>query len=345
MTTPAAPTAVPLSVLDVSLIEQGTTAAESLSTTVAAARHAEQLGCRRYWVAEHHTAGVASASPAVVIAAVASATSTIRVGAGGVLLPNHVPLLVAEDFGTLGAFFPARIDLGVGRGAGTQSAAVTALIRRGAPEPTPADHRADVAELLGAFRTTDPDAVPVTARPSTAPQVWGLGSSTGGAVLAAELGLPLCTAHHIRPAGTVEAVAAYREHFRPSAELAEPRVMLSVATVAADTDEEADALARPFEVYLVGQLSGAAPTGVPGPQQAAAATLTDQQEQFLAARRSQQVQGSPATVRRRLAELLAATAPDELIALTPVYDLAARQRSLALVADALGSLAPVGATA
>jgi luciferase family oxidoreductase group 1 len=343
MTSAPAPTTVPLSVLDVSLIEQGRTAAQSLSTTVAAARHAEQLGCHRYWVAEHHAPGVASASPAVVIAVVASATSSIRVGAGGVLLPNHVPMLVAEDFGTLGAFFPGRIDLGIGRGAGTQSAAVSALLRHGAPEPGAGDHRRDLEALLGSFAATDPDAVPVTARPATSPEVWALGSSTGSATLAAELGLPLCFAHHIRPTATVEAVAAYREHFRPSARLARPWVMLSVATVVADTDADADALARPFELYLATQLSGASATGVPTPRVAAAQTLPDQQEQFLAARRGHQVQGGPATARRQLADLLGATAPDELIALTPVYDLPARQRSLAHVADALRALAPVGA--
>lgn len=320
---------IPLSVLDVALIEDGTTAAQTLSTTIAAAQHAEQLGCARFWVAEHHTPGVASASPAVVTAAVAGATTSIRVGAGGVLLPNHPPFLVAEDFGTLGAFSPGRIDLGIGRGAGTTSAAVTALVRPGAPEPTETSHRRDLEALLGAFRATDPDAVPVTARPGTAPEVWVLGTSTASASLAAELGLPLCFAHHIRPTTSVESIARYREAFRPSSWSSRPHVMLSVAATVAATDEEADVLARPFDVYLAEQLVGGTATSVPTPEQAARHVLTDAQEQFLAVRRSHQVQGCPDTAARQLAEIVRGTAPDELIALTPVSDPVARRRSLA----------------
>lgn len=323
---------IPLSILDVALIETGTTAAQSLEHTVTLARRAEELGYARLWVAEHHTPGAASASPAVVIGQVAARTTSLRVGAGGVLLPNHSPLVVAEEFGTLGAFFPNRIDLGIGRGAGTQDDAIARELRRGAPEQTADEHRQQFETLLGSFENTDPQAVPVTARPSTAPQVWALASSVVSAQAAAELGLPLAFAHHIRPMNTVESIARYREAFRPSARLAEPHVMVSVTAIVANSDDRANELALAFEIYLATQLLSGNATTVPTPAEALAYSFSEQEQEFLGGRRQTQIQGSPTTAARQLHELIAATSADELMVLTPVYGIEDRLRSFELLA-------------
>src|SRR4051794_23651727 len=233
---------IPLSVLDLSPIVEGSAAADALRNTLDLAQHCERWGYRRYWLAEHHNMpGVASAATSVAIAHVAGGTSTIRVGAGGIMLPNHSPLLIAEQFGTLEALFPGRIDLGVGRAPGSDPLTQRALRRN----PSAADtFPNDVLELQAWFQEPAPDQA-VRAVPGAGANVpiWILGSSLFGAQLAAALGLPFAFASHFAPAQLMEAIALYRQRFRPSAQLERPYVMLGVGVVAAETDDEARYLA------------------------------------------------------------------------------------------------------
>ena len=232
----------PLSILDLSPIVEGGDASQSLRNTLDLARTAERLGYRRYWLAEHHNMpGVASAATAVVLAHVAAGTSTIRVGSGGVMLPNHAPLVIAEQFGTLEALHPGRIDLGIGRAPGTDQLTARALRRNLASD---VDHfPRDVVELMGYFETPEPNQV-LRAVPGAGLKVpmWILGSSLYGASLAAALGLPFAFASHFAPAQLDEALALYRERFRPSETLDKPYAMPALGVVAADTDAEARVL-------------------------------------------------------------------------------------------------------
>src|SRR5687768_4646088 len=229
---------VPLSVLDLAPIVEGSDAAEALRRTLDLARHAERLGYHRFWLAEHHNMpGIASAATAVVIAHVAGGTSRIRVGAGGIMLPNHPPLVIAEQFGTLASLFPGRIDLGLGRAPGSDQLTAAALRR----SPSAADSfPRDVVELMGWFRSAEPGQL-VRAVPGAGLDVpiWILGSSLFGAQLAAALGLPFAFASHFAPAQMMEAVEVYRRSFRPSEQLERPYVMLGINVFAADTEEEA----------------------------------------------------------------------------------------------------------
>ncbi|HTN84901.1 MAG TPA: LLM class flavin-dependent oxidoreductase [Sorangium sp.] len=230
---------IPFSVLDLSPIVQGGDAAQALHNTLDLARHAERLGYRRYWLAEHHNmGGVASAATSVVIAHVAGGTSTIRVGAGGIMLPNHAPLVIAEQFGTLASLFPGRIDLGLGRAPGSDPLTARALRRNLAGDVD--GFPQDVLELMGYFRPAEPGQ-PVRAVPGAGLDVpiWILGSSLFGAQLAAALGLPYAFASHFAPGQLMQAIALYRREFRPSAQLAQPRLMLGFNVFAAETDEEA----------------------------------------------------------------------------------------------------------
>ncbi|MFC9998719.1 LLM class flavin-dependent oxidoreductase [Nocardia sp. NPDC127526] len=321
---------IPLSVLELAMTETGGDAAAAFAATTVMARRAEELGFRRAWIAEHHgSAAIASASPPVLTAHLAAATTRIRVGSGGVLAPNHAPLAVAEQFATLAALHPDRIDLGIGRGPGTFDQNIVRALRRGADAATPEDYRRDVGELLGHLS----GASGLRLLPGTAPlpRPWLLASSTAGAELAAELGLPVAFAHHIRPGNTVEAAERYRSAFRPSRWSSAPYVIVAVETLCADTDSEAVRLARPGDVLKAYLLSGLGDTGLRTPEAAAEHEFTPEIAERIAEFRATQAQGSPGTVRQRLTELSTATGADELMLLTPIYDPSARVRSLELI--------------
>ena len=260
---------VPLSVLDVAPVAAGRGAGEALAHTTALARRTEELGYRRFWVAEHHNmAAIASSAPAVLIAHLAAATSTIRVGSGGVMLPNHAPLVVAEQFGTLAALHPGRIDLGIGRAPGTDQA--TALALRRTMEGLSAEQfPQELLELINFFTGERPR--PITATPGLgeSPQVWLLGSSGFSAQLAGLLGLPFAFAHHFSAANTLPALALYREHFRPSRWLDRPYAMVAVSTIAAETDERARWLAGPGGLSFL-RLRQGRPEPLATPEEAAA---------------------------------------------------------------------------
>lgn len=322
------PDRVRLSVLDTSPIVQGATARQALHNTLDLARLADELGLHRYWVPEHHgMSGVASAAPAVLVARIAAETRRIRVGAGGVLLPHHSPLVVAEQFGTLEALHPGRIDLGLGRAPGGPARAAEA-VRGGAAPATFADK---LHELLGHFDPPDgekPLAVPAV---GNRPPVWILGSSPASAELAATLGLPYAFAHHLNPDG-LDAVRVYRDAFRPSAACPAPRIVVSVSVIAADTDERADWLAGPTRLKALARRRGR-PVRLPSPQDAAAHPWTDAEREEIAARSRGVVVGSPDTVRAELRALVDATGADELMVRTLVHDHADRRRSYELLSE------------
>jgi luciferase family oxidoreductase group 1 len=326
---------VPFSVLDLSPIVEGGSAAQALRNTLQLARHCEQLGYRRFWLAEHHNfPGVASAATAVVIAHVAAGTSTIRVGAGGIMLPNHAPLVIAEQFGTLEALFPGRIDLGVGRAPGSDMATQRALRRDfESAERFPQD----VIELMAWFRG---DAAPrVRAVPGAGLRVpiWILGSSLFGAELAAELGLPYAFASHFAPAQLQEALALYRARFRPSEQLDRPHVMLGINVIAAESDAEARHLLSSLQQAFVALRRGQ-PRPLPPPVADFAAQMTSGERALLDQALSCSVVGSPESVQRGLSEFIARTGADELMVTAQIYEHAARMRSFQIAARAAQSL-------
>lgn len=329
----------PLSVLDLARVTTGTTAADALANTVNLARHAEVLGYRRFWVAEHHNIpSVASAATAVVISHVADATSTIRVGSGGIMLPNHAPLVIAEQFGTLDAFHPGRIDLGLGRAPGTDQLTAHALRR---DERAAHDFSSQVAELRAFLSGSFPDNHPyrrIRAIPGEGAdvQIWLLGSSGYSAQLAGELGLPFSFAHHFAPQNTLAALELYRSSFEPSAVRSEPCVLLGANVLVADTDERARWLASPSGLAWV-QLRRGRPQPYPSPEEAAAHPWTSEERAVAEARLSTMIVGSPGTVRADLEELLEATRADELIVTTEAYDYADRRRSYELLAEMSGA--------
>ena len=324
------------SLLDLSPIAEGETAAEALAHTVDLAREAERLGYHRYWLAEHHNMpGIASAATAVVIGHVAAATKSIRVGAGGIMLPNHAPLVIAEQCGTLATLFPDRIDLGIGRAPGGDMATARALRRHLAPED---NFPQDVQELIAYFDTAS-DQMSVRAIPGegTHVPVWVLGSSLYGAQLAAYLGLPYAFASHFAPAMLEQALAIYRSTFRPSTQLSKPHVMIAVGVCAADTDEEARYL-RSSQLIAFARLRTGNPGKLPRPVHDAdleiPAPVLAQVEQAL----SCSATGSPRTVEDGLAHLIAKYQPDELMVTGMIHDHAARVRSIEIAAQALGRL-------
>lgn len=342
------PTALPVSVLELAPVVDGSSPAEALRWSIDLAVAAEHLGYRRFWVAEHHNMpGVASSSPAVLLAHVAAATSAIRVGSGGVMLPNHAPLAVAEQFGMLEALHPGRVDLGLGRAPGTDHLTASAL-RRSAVRPGADDFPAQLAELLAFFDGTFPDGHPFQAiNPVPArgyrPAVWLLGSSEYGAIAAGTLGLPYCFAHHFSSEGTDRAMEAYRASFRPSRLLDEPYPMVAVAVLAAPGDDEADYLAGPSRLNGLRIRTGQRGR-LPTPEEAAAHRWSDQERQLVATWVAGQVVGSPATVRSGLLALAERTGAKELMVTTSAHAIADRRRSLELVAGAMG-LAPRDAAA
>ena len=320
----------PLSVLDLAVVPTGGTSGQALRDSVALAQHVERLGYRRFWVAEHHgMPGVASASPPVLLAAVAGATETIRVGSGGVMLPNHAPLVVAEQFGTLEGLHPGRVDLGLGRAPGTDP--VTAAALRRTPGPLSVDDFPQQVLALQAFFAGEHDGLLAVPAAGNAPQVWLLGSSGYSAQLAGLLGLPFAFAHHFSAENTVPALALYRSTFRPSEALPEPYAVVCVSVVCADDDEEAHRLALPGALSFLRLRSGR-PGTFPSPEEAAAHPWSEHERAWAASRAAQQAVGGPATVRARLDALLAETAADELMVTTMVHDPADRLRSFELVA-------------
>ncbi|KFZ80469.1 FMN-linked alkanal monooxygenase [Amycolatopsis sp. MJM2582] len=322
---------IPLSVLDLSPVVAGGGVADSLRNTLDLARRTEALGYHRYWLAEHHNMpGIASSATAVMIGQVAAATERIRVGSGGVMLPNHAPLVVAEQFGTLEAFHPGRIDLGIGRAPGTDQR--TALALRGPGGLSAENFPQQFAELLAYFEHSDQRAVNAVTAEGNKPPVWLLGSSGFSARMAGELGLPFSFAHHFSAENTLPAVALYRDAFKPSDVLDEPYVMLGVSVVAAETDERAQYLAAPSGLTFLSLRKGR-PIPLPTPEEAAAYPYTDIERVFIEDRASSSVIGSPETVHKGLETLLADTGADELMITTMVHDQADRVRSYELVAE------------
>jgi luciferase family oxidoreductase group 1 len=322
---------IPLSVLDLSPIVAGGTASQSFRNSLDLARHAERLGYHRFWLAEHHgIPGVASAATSVVIAHIAGGTSTIRVGAGGIMLPNHAPLLIAEQFGTLEALFPGRIDLGLGRAPGSDQRTAMALRR----DPRAAEaFPQDVQELIALMEPAEEGQV-VRAVPGEGARVpiWILGSSLYGAQVAAALGLPFAFASHFAPAQMMDAISIYRLQFQPSPRCAEPRVMIGATVVAAETDDEARFLFSSLIQTFVALRRGE-PTQVPPPVADIEKTLTPFDRAQLAPIFGAAIVGSPEHVRQGLDALIKRTEADEVIVATQIYDHAARLRSFEIIAN------------
>jgi luciferase family oxidoreductase group 1 len=323
---------IPLSVLDLAPIVEGSDAARALACSLDLARHAERLGYRRFWLAEHHgMPGVASAATAVVIAHVAAGTSRIRVGAGGIMLPNHAPLVIAEQFGTLAALHPGRIDLGLGRAPGTDPATTHALRRSLATDVDRFPE--DVLELRSYFRG-DPKAR-VRAVPGAGLDVpiWILGSSLFGAQLAAALGLPYAFASHFAPAQLMEAIALYRARFQASEALDRPYVMIGANLFAARTDEEARTLSSSAQQTFVALRRGT-PSRIPPPIEGYEERLGPMERAMLDHVLSCSLRGSPESVRTQLRALVERTGADELIVSPLIFDHDARVRALEILAEA-----------
>ena len=323
------------SVLDLAPVPEGSDAATAIANTVDLARHAERLGYTRYWLAEHHNMpGIASAATSVLIGHVADATRTIRVGAGGIMLPNHAPLAIAEQFGTLATIHPGRIDLGLGRAPGGDLA-VSRALRRGSGEDRFPE---DVVELMGYLADPEPGA-PVAAHPGqgTRVPVWILGSSLYGAQLAAHLGLPYAFASHFAPDALEDAIALYRQRFRPSAQQERPHVMLAVNVFAADTDAEG-AYLRTSMQQAFARLRTGRPGRLPRPVEDIDAAIGPELRRAVDHALRVSATGSPITVRTRLAALIARHRPDELILTGQIHDHAARLRSFEIAAGAMAEL-------
>ena len=319
---------IPFSVLDLSPIVQGATAADSFRNTLDLARHAERWGYKRYWLAEHHNMpGIASAATAVVIAHVAAGTSTIRVGSGGVMLPNHAPLMVAEQFGTLESLYPGRIDLGLGRAPGTDMMTARALRR----DMTDSGDRfpQDVVELQMYFEEPEPNQR-IRAVPGAGLKVplWLLGSSLFSAQLAAMLGLPFAFASHFAPDMLMDALAIYRARFEPSATLDKPYAMVAVNLFAADTEAEARRIYSSAQQQFASLRRGT-PGKLPPPVDDIEAWWSSPAEKMMVERAlgTMAAVGTPDQVAAKLSEVIRATQADELILAGQIYDHAARLRS------------------
>lgn len=328
---------IPFSVLDLSPIIEGGDARRAFDETLALAQAADRLGYQRYWLAEHHNMpGIASAATAIVIGHVAAGTDRIRVGSGGVMLPNHAPLVVAEQFGTLETLYPGRIDLGLGRAPGTDGATARALRRyfEGA------DHfPRDVVELIQWFEPAAENQ-PVRAVPGAGLRVpiWLLGSSLFSAQLAGQLGLPYAFASHFAPELLLEALALYRRNFTPSDRLAAPHAMAVLNVFAAETDAEGVRLATSMQQSFA-RLSTGKPGRLPPPVDDIAAVLTPQQIESARSRLTYSAVGGPETVQKQLSDFIALTQVDELMITGMMFDKAARIRSLEIVAEARERLA------
>jgi luciferase family oxidoreductase group 1 len=321
-----------LSILDLVPVVEGGNVATALANAADLAAHAETLGYRRYWVAEHHgMKGIASAATAVVIGHVAAATRTIRVGAGGIMLPNHAPLQIAEQFGTLDALFPGRIDLGLGRAPGSDQRVARAMRRTLETDPNAFPN--DVVELQSYFADDGRTGISATPGAGARPEMWILGSSLFGAQLAAILGLPYAFASHFAPDALDQALAIYRREFRPSAQLDRPYAMAGFNVFAADTDEEAAFLASSQEQAFVALRTGQ-PRQLPPPVAGYRATLGAHGAAILDHVLQCSAVGGPETVARGIAAFVARTGVDEVMVASSIFDHDARKRSLAIAAQA-----------
>jgi len=331
---------IPLSVLDLSPIVEGGSAGQSLRASAALAHAAERLGYKRFWMAEHHSMpGIASAATAVALAFVGSQTSSIRIGAGGIMLPNHAPLTIAEQFGTLESLYPGRIDLGLGRAPGTDQAAAYALRRS---LGTDADQfPKDVVELANYFKGQNGRVRAIPGEGLSIP-IWILGSSLYGAQLAAMLGLPYAFASHFAPQMMMEAIDVYRRRFEPSEQLDKPYVMLGFNVFAADTDEEAQLLSTSIQQAVVALRTGN-PMQLPPPRAGYAKTLPMQSRAILDNFLSCSAIGSPETVRVQTEAFVKRTGADELMITSQIFDPAARIRSYEMLMDAVRQPEPVPA--
>ena len=321
---------VAISVLDLVPVREGQEPGDALRASIDLARHAESLGYTRYWVAEHHNmVGIASAATAVVIGQLAAATKTIRVGAGGIMLPNHAPLIIAEQFGTLEALFPGRIDLGLGRAPGTDQMTMRAMRR----SPMASDQfPQDVLEVQAFFAPAGPSQA-IQAVPGAGLNVplWILGSSLFGAQLAAELGLPYAFASHFAPDALMQAFAIYRDRFKPSEQLARPYAMPGINVIAAETDAEARHLATSLQQRFVGMVRG---------QRGKLQPPLDDIETYWSPAEKAHVSGmlryafigSPETLKRQLGAFITATRAEEILVTAPIFDHAARKRSFEILA-------------
>jgi luciferase family oxidoreductase group 1 len=322
---------VPLSVLDLSPVPEGSDAAQSLRNSAELARHVERLGYHRFWMAEHHSMpGIASAATAVALAFVGSHTSTIRIGAGGIMLPNHAPLVIAEQFGTLESLYPGRIDLGLGRAPGTDQAAAYAMRRNLSSDAN--QFPDDVQELAAYFRGENGRVRAIPGEGLDIP-IWILGSSLFGAQLAAALGLPYAFASHFAPQMMMEAIAVYRERFQPSAQLDKPYVMLGFNAFVADTDGEAQLLATSVQQAFVALRTGQ-PGKLPPPREGYAESLPLQSRAILEGVLSCSAIGSPESARSQLHAFVDRSKPDELMVTAQIYDHQARLRSYELLMEA-----------
>jgi luciferase family oxidoreductase group 1 len=334
---------IPFSVLDLSPICEGHTASDAFRNTLDLARNVERLGYQRYWLAEHHNMpGIASAATAVVIGHVAAGTKTIRVGSGGIMLPNHAPLIIAEQFGTLEALFPGRIDLGLGRAPGTDMRTARALRRNltGSDDSFPQD----VLELQHYFSTPTPTGAQamgsqVHAVPGAGLNVplWILGSSLFGAQLAAELGLPFGFASHFAPDALMQALDIYRERFKPSAQLQKPHALACIGVFAADTDAEAKRMFTSLQQQFIALRRGT-PGPLPPPLESMEGHWSPQERMMVEHSLMYSVVGAPETVRQGLAEFIQETQVDELMITGQIYDHAARVKSYELTMEARAKL-------
>jgi luciferase family oxidoreductase group 1 len=323
----------PLSVLDLVSYPDGGDLPEAFAASRELARHVERLGFHRYWIAEHHNLdGIASSATVVVMGYIAGATSRIRVGSGGIMLPNHAPIVVAEQVGTLASLYPGRIDLGLGRAPGTDPVTMRALRRHS----DGSDFDRDVAELVSYFEPVRPgQAVRAIPGAGVDVPVWILGSSLYSAHLAARIGRPYAFASHFAPADLLEALDVYRAEFRPSRELDRPRVMVGVPVVAAESDLEAERLATTLYLRSLGILRGQR-AGLQPPVDSMEGLWSPAEQLAVAERMALMVVGGRERVREGLAQIVAATGADELILVSEAWDRAARLRSYSVIAEAAG---------
>jgi len=327
---------VPLSVLDLSPITEGSDAGQALRNSLDLARHVEALGYQRFWMAEHHNLpGIASAATAVALAHVAAGTNTIRIGAGGIMLPNHAPLLIAEQFGTLAALHPGRVELGLGRAPGSDQ--ITARAVRRALLGTEESFPQEIVELMGYFQPAEPGQA-VVAVPGAGLDVpiWILGSSLYGAQVAAYLGLPFAFASHFAPAMMINAIKIYRERFRPSAQLSAPNIMLGVVVVAAESDQEARYLYSSLQQSTLNNRTGRRGR-VPPPVENFEARLDPYARAILDDGLSCAVVGASDTVRRGLDDFITRTGADERMGTANLFDHAQRTRSFEILAQVFRS--------
>ena len=322
-------------VLDLAPVPEGSDAGQALRNSLSLAQRAEQLGFHRHWMAEHHNMpGIASSATAVALAHVAAGTSRIRIGAGGIMLPNHAPLMVAEAFGTLASLHPGRIDLGLGRAPGTDQITAHALRRNLSGDVD--DFPRDVMELMNYFEPAQPgQAVRAVPGEGLAVQFWILGSSTYGAQLAAMLGLPYAFASHFAPQMMMDAIAIYRDRFRPSPQLAKPHVMLGVNVTAADSDAAARLLFSSQQQSFVNLRSGR-PGKLPPPREGYEENLDPRARMMLDHALSCAIVGGPDRVRQGLADFVARTGADELMVTAGIWDHAARLHSYEILAEVAG---------